>query len=80
MGAGIIVSVTQPEALNRYTWLKPLTDGSIEFYEPDDGGWSKTVTIPAPASASHTHSDVKLEVKTDAGVLVFENGILVKVG
>ena len=80
MGAGLIISSETPSIVegNRYTWMKVLEDGSIEFYEPTDGGWTKIRTLPAPSD--HKHSDVKLELKTDAGMLVFENGILIKVG
>jgi hypothetical protein len=89
MGAGIIVSDTAPEITNRYTWLKINADGSREYYESTDAGWQLVKTEPAPALLDHTHtefaavdhkhSDVSVKFKTDEGVMIFEDGILVKV-
>lgn len=56
MGSGIIISETQPELTNRYTWCKPLPDGSKEWYEPSDGGWIKVKTDSAPALLNHSHA------------------------
>lgn len=56
--AGTIISETAPDRLNRFTWLKPLPDGSIEYYEPDDGGWVKVKTVAAPIPADHSHSSL----------------------
>ena len=56
MGAGLIISETQPEPVNRYTWCKPLPDGSKEWYEPSDGGWTLVRTDPVPALEGHSHA------------------------
>lgn len=56
MGAGMIVSESQPEMVNRYTWCKPLANGSVEYYELSDSGWNKVYTLPAPAALDHTHT------------------------
>lgn len=58
MGSGLIISETIPDIDNRYTWLKPLPDGSREWYEPTDGGWTLVKTDPAPAEADHTHPNL----------------------
>ena len=75
MGAGIIISETQPEALNRYTWSKPLPDGGKEWYEPSDGGWALVRADFAPAAADHSHATLgnldltgTLSVNGDNGV------------
>lgn len=59
MGAGLIISEVQPDMLNRYTWCKPLPDGSKEWYEPSDGGWTLVRTDSAPAVLDHTHTSFK---------------------
>jgi len=56
MGSGLIISETEPELINRYTWCKPLPDGSKEWYEPSDEGWVLTRTDAAPATSDHAHA------------------------
>ena len=56
MGSGLIISESQPtEIINRYSWLKPMPDGSIECSEPDDGGWTKIYIIRL---FGHTHPEI----------------------
>jgi len=40
------------------------------------------IGVPAPENIEtkdHVHSKISVKVKTDAGILIFENGILVKI-
>ena len=53
MGCGVIVSSSQPDMTNRYTWLKPLSNGNIEVYEPVDSGWGLSTTIEFPSEITH---------------------------
>uniref|UniRef100_A0A6M3JUX5 Uncharacterized protein n=1 Tax=viral metagenome TaxID=1070528 RepID=A0A6M3JUX5_9ZZZZ len=62
MGSGLIISETAPELLNRYTWCKPLPNGSKEWYEPNDGGWVKVRTDPIPLA--QTDIDTAIAVHT----------------
>ncbi len=39
----------------KYLWMKPASDGSIEFYESTGTSWEKVSTIPASASLNHSH-------------------------
>ncbi len=52
---GIVISDTEPTVQGKVTWLKILPDGSREWYEPSDGGWSLIKSEPAPALANHSH-------------------------
>jgi hypothetical protein len=54
-------------------------DGSRELYEPSASGFVKVQDIPAPATADHKHSNISVKFETGEGVMIFENGILVKV-
>ncbi len=65
MGSGIIVSETEPEMVNRYTWCKPCADGSIEYYEPTDGSWTKVRTIPAPAQLADITAAIAAHIATE---------------
>jgi len=61
MGVQIIISETEPEPNNLYTWIKPLPDGGKEWYERSNGQWVLIRTDPAPALLGHshtTHSDI----------------------
>lgn len=51
MGAGIIVSDNAPEVLNYYTWLKPLEDGTLEFYEIVNNEWQLIKSVPPKCPA-----------------------------
>ncbi len=44
-----------PTDEGKYLWIKPIPDGSIEYYQSSNTGWVKILTIPAPASANHSH-------------------------
>ncbi len=82
-GSIFVISNIEPEKIKRTIWMKPCTDGSIEYYETESGDcsvpttWTKILTIPAPEN--HKHSDVSITVKAGKYDLKFENGILVEV-
>lgn len=52
---GIVVSDSEPTVPGKVTWLKILPDGSREWYEKSDSGWTLAKTEPAPAAANHSH-------------------------
>lgn len=54
-GSGVIISETAPYIHNRYTWIKPLSDGSQEWYEPENDSWVKVRILPTPAPIDHSH-------------------------
>ncbi len=65
MGSVFIISETTPDgdlqfktADSKYLWLKPLPDGSLEYYNSSKEVWVKALTIPASALANHTHPDI----------------------
>ena len=75
MGVQIVISETEPEKTNKYTWCKPLADGGKEWYELADGGWKLVGTDIAPAALAHshaTHGDINfigtVSVNGDEGV------------
>jgi hypothetical protein len=75
MGAGIIISDTPPEKLNRYTWLKILASGAREYYEWVGNDWVLVKTEAAPATGDHVHTTLgdlnitgTLSANGDAGV------------
>ena len=58
-GSGLIISDTEPAGVvNRYTWMRPMPDGSREWYEPADGGWQLVRTDPAPPSTADIDSAI----------------------
>ena len=90
-GSGLIISDTTPVTANRYAWMRPMPDGSVEWYEPSDGGWVLTRTDPVPSTpasvaaaiAAHTadadaHHVLGLTGSRSVGghTLTFTNGIL----
>lgn len=82
MGSGVIISNSQPDLANRYTWLKPTNDGGYELYEQGNGGWSKALTVPAFALKSHSHSlvDFKWEGKEfKLQRIVIESGVITEI-
>ena len=47
MGVGVIISELEPEKNNRYVWMKPKPDGSVEYYELGEGSvWMLKYTAP----------------------------------
>ena len=83
MGSGIIVSATAPEQTNHYTWLKNLSSGGYEVYEPDThGGWIKVLTVPPYALKNHSHSVVDFKWEGKQLViqrLVIEQGVITEI-
>lgn len=59
MPSGIIVSESIPDTQNRYLWIRPLPDGSEEWYTLTDGDtWVLYRSVSAKAEVAHTHSDL----------------------
>lgn len=79
MGAGVIISETEPSKENRYTWIKPCGDGSIEYYELAEGVWTLSYAIPAHALSGHTHSTYSGEFEGTITKMKVENGIVTEV-
>ncbi len=63
MGSGLIISTSEPEKINRYTWMKPKPDGSREWYELANDHWALVRTDLAAATADHSHSSYSGTVK-----------------
>uniref|UniRef100_A0A6M3L136 Uncharacterized protein n=1 Tax=viral metagenome TaxID=1070528 RepID=A0A6M3L136_9ZZZZ len=55
---GIQVSSTEPEVAGKVTWLKILPNGSREWYEKNDGGWTLVESEEAPATVNHSHTEL----------------------
>ncbi len=59
MPGGIIVSESEPAKENRYVWVKPLPDGSEEWYVLDGGDtWVLYRTVSAKATTDHNHTSL----------------------
>lgn len=41
----------------KYLWMKPVSDGSVEYYESTGTSWNKILTLPAYALLDHSHSE-----------------------
>ena len=62
------ISVYFPTIKDKYIWLKPIPDGSFEYYEATTSGWVKVLTIPAFALASHSHPEVGETISAHAAL------------
>jgi len=50
------LSIYFPTDDGKYLWIKPLPDGSREYYQSSSAGWVKVLTIPVHALINHQHS------------------------
>lgn len=89
MGAGVIISETQPsEMTNRYSWIKPCSDGKLEFYEPSDAGWVLVHTLTKLSLGTlivtdHLYIDDKKGINQNVtvagvGTFKFKKGVLIE--
>lgn len=69
---GIVVSATEPTetTIGKFTWLQILPDGTRNWYERSDGGWSLVKT--ENGGISLTHDGNKIEITK----LTIVNGII----
>lgn len=87
-----IISETTPDvsigfSKDKYLWMKPVADGSIEYYRSSDAGWSLIYTaagisdaIAAHAALPNIHHSANVGItgtRTVGGFrLTFTNGLL----
>ena len=64
MSSILLISETEPDiGINfptdngKYTWMKLLPDGSLEFFNSSVAGWVKVMTVPAYALVNHSHTE-----------------------